>query len=362
LAGIDILFNILLFVPFGIGLRLSGSSRMSGVAIAAALSAVVELLQLGVVTGRDGSVRDLLMNTLGALIGVALADGWKRLVFPSQAEARRLVPLAAACWFLLAAGEAALLGRAFLPTIWYGQWAPEGVFPATFTGRVLDVRLGSLELPEGRLDSSGDVRAAMLQDQWTLLVKATTGDPTRDVSSVFSIFDGEQREMLVVGQEGTDLFVRYRTRAAALHLRSPSIVLPGALALPAGEPIQISVSFARGVISVTARSSARTDSRQAPATPSWGWSLVAPFDASIGSLAPLWSALWMAALLIPTGYWAGRGMGTLQVVILGVLVLLLGTGLTPFLFQLPPAGWNDWMAGAAGLAAGGLIGKASRGR
>jgi hypothetical protein len=32
------------------------------------------------------------------------------------------------------------------------------------------------------------VGAAMLQDHWTLLVTATTGEPTRDVSSVFSIF------------------------------------------------------------------------------------------------------------------------------------------------------------------------------
>ena len=357
LAGIDVLFNILLFIPFGMGLRLSGCSRKRSVAIAAMLSGVVELLQLGVVAGRESSVRDVLTNTLGALIGVLLADGWRRLAFPSEIERRRLRVIAAACWLLLIAGEAAQLERAFPPTIWYGQWAPEGVFPATFGGRVLAVRLDSLEVPVRRLTNSDLVRASLLADRWTLNVSATTGESTADLSSVFSLFDNEQREMLLVGQRGTDLLVRYRTRAADFGLRPPSVLLPDAFALPKGEPIEISMEFDRGLITLTTTSSAGAVSRRVSVTPSWGWTLLLPFDAPIGPRAPAWSALWIAALIFPTGYWAGRSLPALA---FSGLLLCLGTALPPLLFRLPPAALWEWTAGATGLVMGLWLGRAGR--
>jgi hypothetical protein len=295
-----------------------------------------------------------------------LADGWQRLVFPSRAEGRRLRLLGAACWLLVCAGEAALLERAFLPTTWYGQWAPEGVFPATFSGRVHAVRLDSLDLPEGRLPDSHEVRARLLEDHWALTVEASTGEPTPGLSSAFSIFDGDEREMLVVGQKGTDLLVRYRTHAADVGLRSPSIVLPGAFDVAPGEPIRISVSFDRGAISLTTTASTKTASRAVNVTPSWGWSLLLPFDAPIGRFAPLWSGVWIAALLFPTGYWAGSGtpegsdrMVMLKTLAFGGLLVFLGTTLIPMLFRRPPAGSGEWTAGAAGLVTGWWIGRAA---
>jgi hypothetical protein len=360
LAGIDILLNTLLFVPVGVGLRLIGYPRRNAVAIAATLSGVIEILQFRVVTGRDSSLRDLLFNTLGALIGAWLADGWKRLAFPSHVETRRLIVLGAAGWLLLSTGEAALLGRAFPPTIWYGQWAPDGVFPATFSGQVLAVRLDSLDLPAGRLPDSARVRTALRQDRWTLTVHATAGQPTLNLCSGFSIFDGEQREMLVVGQQGVDLFVRHRTHAAAAGLRSPSFVFPGVFAVPPGEPIRISLSFDRGLISVTTTTSTKTDFRTARVTPAWGWSLVSPFDASIGPHAQLWSGLWLAILLFPTGYWMGRGISAPMAAIVGGLLILVGTGLTPLLFQFPPARPWEGIAGATGLVVAWCVGRAGR--
>jgi VanZ like protein len=357
LAGIDILFNILLFIPFGIGLRLSGGSRRRCVAIAASLSGAVELLQLGVVAGRESSVRDVVTNTLGALLGVWLADGWRRLAFPAENERHRLRALAAALWLLVIAGEAAQLTRAFPTTIWFGQWAPGGVFPATFGGRVLAVRLDSLELPGGRLANADRVRASLLADRWTLHVTATTGAPTADVSSVFSLFDDRQQEMLLVGQLGTDLIVRFRTRAADFGLRSPSVLLPGAFALPAGEPIEISMAFDRGRITLATTSSAGAVSRRVSVTPSWGWNLVLPFHVPIGRRAHLWSALWIVFLIFPSGYWAGRSITALA---LGGLLLCVGTALPTLLFGFPPAALREWLAGATGLVMGWWLGRTGR--
>jgi glycopeptide antibiotics resistance protein len=64
--------NILLFVPLGAALRLRGLSLRNSMFTALALSTGVELAQAIVVSGRTTSVDDLLLNTLGAVVGHAL--------------------------------------------------------------------------------------------------------------------------------------------------------------------------------------------------------------------------------------------------------------------------------------------------
>ena len=63
--------NILLFVPFGAVLVLRGFRIGKTAVIGFALSAAVECAQL-LVSGRTTSVDDLLLNTLGAVLGYAL--------------------------------------------------------------------------------------------------------------------------------------------------------------------------------------------------------------------------------------------------------------------------------------------------
>jgi glycopeptide antibiotics resistance protein len=61
--------NILLFVPLGIVLGLRGFPIGKTAVVALALSAAVEFAQLLVVSGRTTSVDDVLLNTLGAVLG-----------------------------------------------------------------------------------------------------------------------------------------------------------------------------------------------------------------------------------------------------------------------------------------------------
>jgi glycopeptide antibiotics resistance protein len=73
---VDILFNILLFMPFGFFARGSGPARHKGLWIALAgfaLSFAIETLQAGL-PGRFPSLADLATNTLGAWLGQALAN------------------------------------------------------------------------------------------------------------------------------------------------------------------------------------------------------------------------------------------------------------------------------------------------
>ena len=75
---VDVVGNVLLFVP--VGLTLTGASRLrsrfarlaAATALAAALSLAIELVQLWMPT-RASDVDDVLFNTLGALVGAVAA-------------------------------------------------------------------------------------------------------------------------------------------------------------------------------------------------------------------------------------------------------------------------------------------------
>ena len=68
--------NVLLFLPFGAALNMRGLSLPKTALLGFALTVCVEGAQLLFVSGRTTSVDDLLLNTLGAVLGHALLWGW----------------------------------------------------------------------------------------------------------------------------------------------------------------------------------------------------------------------------------------------------------------------------------------------
>jgi glycopeptide antibiotics resistance protein len=72
---LNVVGNALMFLTLGAGLCLLGLRVRTTILIAFSLSAIVEITQL-LVPGRTTSVDDLLLNTLGALLGHALLLRW----------------------------------------------------------------------------------------------------------------------------------------------------------------------------------------------------------------------------------------------------------------------------------------------
>ena len=68
--------NVLLFVPFGAALNMRGLSPPKSALVGFALTLCVEGAQLLFVSGRTTSVEDLLLNTLGTVVGHMLLWGW----------------------------------------------------------------------------------------------------------------------------------------------------------------------------------------------------------------------------------------------------------------------------------------------
>lgn len=79
------LLNVLLFVPLGvIGIRLGWSPKTVAL-VGVGTSVLTELLQL-FSTRRYPSTTDVILNTAGVLIGIALARGWTRTVNAMRRE------------------------------------------------------------------------------------------------------------------------------------------------------------------------------------------------------------------------------------------------------------------------------------
>src|SRR5882672_10560265 len=90
LGGVDAILNILLFIPLGLGLALSGIHWSQALLIVCALSLTVETTQFFFVTGRDASLGDVLTNTIGGALGFAVAWNAKIWLRPAPRTAATL--------------------------------------------------------------------------------------------------------------------------------------------------------------------------------------------------------------------------------------------------------------------------------
>ena len=70
--------NVLLFVPFGAALGLYDVSLRAALLAGVALSGAIEIAQFTVVPGRTSSVDDLVLNTVGAVLGYLLVSSFGR--------------------------------------------------------------------------------------------------------------------------------------------------------------------------------------------------------------------------------------------------------------------------------------------
>jgi VanZ like family len=90
----DALANVVLFLPVGVALALTGWARRGALLFAGGLSLVVELAQFQI-PGRDPGLGDVLTNIVGAGLGGALVRLAPRWAWPSAQVAGRLSLLVA---------------------------------------------------------------------------------------------------------------------------------------------------------------------------------------------------------------------------------------------------------------------------
>ena len=356
-GGVDVILNVLLFVPLGIGLGLLAHRRRRAFMLALALSLTIEILQIPI-PGRDSSLGDVVTNAAGATLGLLVVANWRALLVPDRRVARLLATCAAAAWWamLLVSGWAV---QTSLPTTTYwGQWEPELLQFDRFPGKLLDARVAGFAFPDGMMADSPEFRRRLLGDSAVVRARVLPAGPTRRTAPIVSVYDMYRTQVFLLGERGRSAIFTMRMHAADLRVRGPQVGLDGVFA-PGGGRIAGELQLAAGVSAdrrlwIEARGE-RTARRSVSLDVALGWSFLLPFDYAYGAEWPWLTGIWLVALASPVAYWARRdGRSTWVAASLATLVALAAV---PPLVDAHASAWWEWGAVLAGLCIGAWIGR-----
>jgi hypothetical protein len=309
-GGADFLDNLILFIPLGIGLRLAGVPAVIAWIGAALLSGSIEAAQYYVIPGRDSSLGDLVANSTGAAVGIALANSRRRLLAPIGTEARRAGLAAAVAVALLAAGVQ-WLSRPRLPrTEYWVQIAARLPQFAPFRGAVLDPAINGTPAHAGRLDqgASTALRQSLIDGTSRLSATIVPDTTNVDFAPVLSVFDNRRVEIVVFGCRDRSLLERVRTRAAAVRLHPMTLDAAAGDPCRAGDTTAIEARpGAAGDVALRVSRAGTVAAVTVPPIGVWlGWELLIPFAGPWARHRALVTLLSMAALFAMLGYPIGR--------------------------------------------------------
>jgi VanZ family protein len=295
----DVLVNLTLFLPLGVALALRGASLGRTALLALLLSGGIELLQATLIPGRRGTWVDLFTNAAGALAGALLVRGYLAL---RRARSPARIPLAAAA---LALPVGAWLGCAWLlapepPPLsgpWWGQWAHHFEDTEPFRGSILSLTFLGRPAPDGPLDSTPALRAEARKGALRLELTLSSGGTATGLTHLASIADGNNNALIGLEQNGDDLLLRWRSRAARFGLRRPQFSFPGALRSGAGERLAIAarVTPRRASVSVTRGAELRTAARRLTVVS--GWRSLIPTRGLAPGVQTLFDLVWTLGLV-----------------------------------------------------------------
>jgi hypothetical protein len=243
LGAPDVVVNVFLFIPIGIVFGRFGWRPFVALGVGLALSGAVEFAQQ-FIPGRAPTLRDVLMNGLGAGVGALVV--WRLGAWLAPGARARLLHWLSVPGVLLAVALTGTLLRFEPPVdIYYGQWVPDQRHLERWTGRLALAEVQGLAVPDGPSRYSDSLRRS-IREQVSVRLVATAGRPTRRLSSIFSMMDDSQEEALLVGPHGDDLVVRVRRVAATWRLDAPEFRYRDALAgIAPGTPLTITFDGTR---------------------------------------------------------------------------------------------------------------------
>jgi len=359
----DVIANVLLFTPLGVGLVLAGVPWRRALVVGAAYSTAIELTQYLAVPGRFATVSDVLTNTLGTGVGVTLAVWWRELVWPSARSALRLAIAGAVAWTGVLVFGAWGVGRVTDPRDEPASRSPLVTAPGLgwYAGTVREVAIG------GQVIRHAGTGPVVLQARVGREVSADVVAQGRDPRStliplLFVHAPGDTAARLLIGMRGGAALFSAGSRAGRARLRGPAVTLPGAFAATAPDAADPSPFVLRGrvhgdslVLTYEHGPVRRTNALRL--APTLGWALISPFPAVDGPLSGLATAAWLVCLALPVGYFSRRATGTGGARMawgpaLGVVGALC---LVPRLGSFGPPTPTEWGTSVAGLAAGAAL-------
>jgi len=316
----DSLLNILLFLPLGIGLALTGAS-VGVAALAGGLgSGAIELAQRFLIPGRDASVRDVVCNTLGCLVGALIVHHWTRRQAWWRLAGGGLSVLVVLYMFL---GPRLVVPGYPLHRPWYSMWTQETPGRVRFPGQVLSFSLMGQELPGGPIptwETLGETVRRTDTVRFELVME--TGGPIPGTAQIAGIVMGSPGPMYldILGRE-RDLLVYPRLAMSSLELRSPTLRIDDVFPDTAGDTLRVQVMLDRRAVQVRV-SGKRIEEASLPLASDLAWVAVSPLDLLAPESSSSWWIRGLAVLggLGLLGFGAGRRV---WLIVIGVLAWLL---------------------------------------
>jgi hypothetical protein len=318
----DALVNVLLFLPLGVGLQLAGVPVRQTILRGALASATIELAQM-LLPGRDPSPGDVVFNTMGVAVGIALVVAMPRLA-RLRARAAAAGSLAAGA---MAAGIIGLTGWLLQPewprTVYYGQWTPDLTYLEWYRGTVLSATVGDAFVRSRRIEDTDRVRR-LLAAGAPIGVTAVAGPAPARLAPLFSIYDHRRIEIILVGPDRDALVYRYRARSVAARLDQPDLRFPGALrGVHAGDPLVVEVMPDPARHGAYCLSANREHRCGLGFTAGRGWAILYYVRWFPSWLQTSLDWAWLAALFLPLGALARQRWETAAALLTAALALLL---------------------------------------
>ncbi len=338
----DALVNIALFVPLGCAVAFRGLRRDRALAWIALTSITVETLQYVIVRGRTASVADVMANTVGGALGMAMPAAWNWVLASTKHAAAATV-----AYGLMIAGlaAAALALQAMHPPPSVHWSRPRVVRPGfvPFSGSVRVVRL------DGTPISERESHPVASSDSVRLELVLVAGPPPEGLAEVGQFWPGERegkRAWSWVDQYDRDLRVHVRTGADALRLRGNTSWVFGAMPAVAGDTVSVRIELRRFEYGMEVRHGASITRKSAAVSLGDEWRLLVPFERQRERWSGTLTALWVAALLFPLGLFARLhstkslvAAACVAAIYLAVLPIMAGCA------ALPLAGWCGAVVG-----------------
>lgn len=323
---VDVILNVLLFLPAGIGLRSLGWSVGRTTLAGLGLSLAVELLQFAAIPGRDASLSDLIFNTAGCAAGAWLATRGRPLLRPTPAGARRLALGCGGLWIVLSLAVATLWApHALTAAHYWGQWAHR--FPDTeaLRGDVLEASVNGRPAPDGPLPTAVDWRGEFSDSVVTVAVLARGLLPIATKAQVFAVTDGANGFLTQFEQRGCRVSFRARPLAARWRLSFPAVWLADVCGAARRDTVALVGTSTRSRLAIMMWKDGRASTNHLDLTVGLGWVLLAPLEAPRAWFGLL-TALWIAVFALPLGYWGGasRRPAAALVVASGIVGVVFG--------------------------------------
>ena len=347
-GGVDVLNNILLFIPFALGLRLAGVPLRTVVLAGALLSLGIETLQLFAIAGRDASLSDVLTNTLGSWLGAVAGGHWRTLLRPRTWRALQLAGGASAGWLVLQVGTAVLL-RPWIPAgPLQSEWRPDTPGRLPFSGEVTSASVSGMEVAPGAVDSAVKLSRRLSRGLISLRLGIKAGDTATHWSTVYRL-TGPHGAVLQVDASGPNLIFQPPAEAQRLRLWTPRLLIENGLSPSAS----LTLVAREGHDTLWGRVGA-ISGREAIhiLSPSQSWTLISPFLYAYGREARLVTGCWLALLLGLIGYWWAQALAWPRGPVAASVIACLGLGLVPLMFRYPAVHWSEWLGGLLGILGG----------